>query len=303
MEKPWDDLARAGEWLLDLERRLKPDVVHLNSFTTAVPAFEAPKVVVGHSCVLSWWQAVRGQPAPADWKWYQFQVTRALRAADLVIAPSRAMLRALESHYGPLGPAETIPNGRDPALFVPLPKENFVLTAGRLWDDAKNLAALVRVAPRLSWPIFAAGDAPAFSSQNPLPPQVRVLGRLGAQSMASWFGRAPIYALPARYEPFGLSVLEAALAGCALVLGDIPSLRENWENAAIFVPPNDTDALGRSLDELIGDPGVLALFAERARLRALEFTPVRMATGYLSAYSELMMTKVPQGKGVLQTVA
>src|SRR4051794_23902334 len=39
MEQPWGDLARAGEWLLDLERRLKPDVVHLNSFTTAVPAF------------------------------------------------------------------------------------------------------------------------------------------------------------------------------------------------------------------------------------------------------------------------
>ncbi len=33
--------------------------------------------------------------------------------------------------------------------------------------------------------------------------------------------------LPARYEPFGLSVLEAALSGCALVLGDIPSLRES----------------------------------------------------------------------------
>ena len=40
--------------------------------------------------------------------------------------------------------------------------------------------------------------------------------------------RASIYALPARYEPFGLSILEAALSGAALVLGDIPSLREVW---------------------------------------------------------------------------
>ena len=35
--------------------------------------------------------------------------------------------------------------------------------------------------------------------------------------------------LPARYEPFGLSILEAALSGCALVLGDLPSLRELWD--------------------------------------------------------------------------
>ena len=55
-------------------------------------------------------------------------------------------------------------------------------------------------------------------------------------------GRAAIYALPARYEPFGLSILEAALSGCALVIGDIPSLREIWADAALFVPSDGHDA-------------------------------------------------------------
>src|ERR1041384_5191725 len=32
MADPWNDVARAGEWLLDLERQLQPDFVHLNSF-------------------------------------------------------------------------------------------------------------------------------------------------------------------------------------------------------------------------------------------------------------------------------
>jgi hypothetical protein len=45
--------------------------------------------------------------------------------------------------------------------------------------------------------------------------------------------------LPARYEPFGLSVLEAALSGCALVPGDIASLRGNWDGVAEFVCPDD----------------------------------------------------------------
>ena len=59
--------------------------------------------------------------------------------------------------------------------------------------------------------------------------------------------RAAIYALPAHYEPFGLSILEAAMSGCALVLGDIPSLREIWGDAAVFVHPDNRDAVARCL--------------------------------------------------------
>jgi glycogen synthase len=71
MEAPWDDVARAGEWLLGLEERLRPDVVHLNGFAHGALPWRAPVLVVGHSCVLSWWQAVRGCPAPPEWDQYR----------------------------------------------------------------------------------------------------------------------------------------------------------------------------------------------------------------------------------------
>ena len=45
----------------------------------------------------------------------------------------------------------------------------------------------------------------------------------------------PIFVSVSRYEPFGLAVLEAAHAGCALVLSDIPTFRELWQGAASFV--------------------------------------------------------------------
>jgi hypothetical protein len=105
-------------------------------------------------------------------------------------------------------------------------------------------------------------------------------------------GRAAIYALPARYEPLGLSVLEAALAGCALVLGDIPSLREVWGGeAAIFVPPNDVDALADALELLRREPVRRARLAVCARARALEYGPARMAASYLAAYSSLLRAR------------
>jgi glycosyltransferase involved in cell wall biosynthesis len=109
--------------------------------------------------------------------------------------------------------------------------------------------------------------------------------------MANLFGRAAIYALPARYEPFGLSALEAGLAGCALVLGDLPSLREIWEGAALFVNPDDDDALASVLGDLICNGGTRAAWAARARRRALRFSARRMSAEYLAAYAALMETR------------
>src|ERR1044072_4310129 len=100
MDDPWDDVARAGEWLLDLERALRPDVVHLNGYCHGALPWRAPSIVVGHSCVLSWWEAVKGEQAPRRYARYRREVTRGIRAANRLSAPTRAMLNSLRRHYG-----------------------------------------------------------------------------------------------------------------------------------------------------------------------------------------------------------
>src|SRR3989337_4576415 len=97
-----------------------------------------------------------------------------------------------------------------------------------LWYPAKNIKALGDIAHLLPWPVCIAGDCGTSGNGLGESRSVRRLGRLSSGKISAWYARASIYALPARYEPFGLSVLEAATAGCALVLGDIPSLRANW---------------------------------------------------------------------------
>jgi glycogen synthase len=288
MEKPRADVERAGEWLLQLEQEARPEVVHLNNYVHAALPFGAPKLVAGHSCVLSWWEAVRGRRAPADWKWYRVEVTRGLGAADLVVAPTQDMLDRLRKHYGPLPKSGVIPNGRDGGFYVPLDKEYFVLGAGRLWDEAKNVAELAEIAPGISWPVYMAGETKQPDRGSVAPRGIVLLGQLPSGLLSSWYGRAAIYALPARYEPFGLSVLEAGLSGCALVLGDIPSLREIWEGAAVFVAPGNKAALGAAIQDLIGDRTKRQAFGRRARARGLQFGPQRMAVRYASAYSDLL---------------
>lgn len=289
MNDPWEDVRQAGQWLLRLADAARPDVVHLNGYVHATLPWPAPTLVVAHSCVLSWLRAVRGEDIPSWWETYREKVTQGLGAAAMVAAPTQAMLDILQECYGALPATRVIPNGRDAALFTPAEKDPFVLSAGRLWDEAKNLAALDCAAQRLSWPVYVAGDAKNPEGGAIQARGARLLGKLPPAQLAGWLSRAAIYALPARYEPFGLSILEAALAGCALVLGDIPSLREVWAEAALYVPPDDPDALRASLCSLIARPERRAALAARARERARRYTPARMAEGYLAAYADLMM--------------
>src|SRR5436190_20431177 len=96
MDDCWSDVRRAGDWLLHLATRLRPDVIHLNGYTHADLPWPSPTLVVAHSCVFSWWEAVRRETPPAEWERYKREVTSGLRAAHLVVAPSAAMLGASE---------------------------------------------------------------------------------------------------------------------------------------------------------------------------------------------------------------
>jgi len=280
------DVERASEWLLRLEHRIGPDVIHLNSPVHAALPWSAPKLIVAHACRLSRWSAVQSEPLPESWDDYRREVQAGLAAADLIIAPSRAALAALAEHCGPLPCSRIIPHGRDPQLFKPAAKEEMIFASGRLTDEAKNLKTLEKIAPDLPWPIYLAGESQHAGEAGAH--GTRLLGHLSPRALAAWLGRSAIYALPARYEPLGLPALEAALAGCALVLGDIPSLRETWRNRAIFVPPDDTAAWRNALLALTVEPEKRQSLAAAARARALELTLERMVTAYLAAYGDLL---------------
>lgn len=287
MDDPWPDVAEAGEWLMTLERRVSPDIVHLNNYAHGCLPWQAPHLVAGHSCVLSWWQAVKGEPAPRDWERYRQVVASGLRGAEAVVAPTRSMLAELARYYGPLRSPAVIPNGRPAAANCAMVKEDFILAAGRVWDQAKNIGALARAGPAVDWPIYIAGAMRHPSGGSPEFERVQLLGVLSAEDLAKYYARAAIYCLPAKYEPFGLSVLEAAQAGCALVIGDIPSLRENWDGAALFVRPDDPLAVTRALRSLIDDTQRRRVLASQAKKRAESFTVEKMAESYFDLYTRL----------------
>lgn len=289
-DDPMRDIDLAGEWLLSLEEMLNPDVIHLNGYVHGALPWRGKVVMVGHSCLPAREEILGSKLPAAARQRYHAAVATGLRAADLVVTATRSLMSSLVDHYG-IEPGRVIRHGRNPAAFAPSEKEPLILAVGRLWDEAKNIAALDRIAPRLPWPVLVAGE-----QRDPTGGLVRfdklsLLGRLPERQLAQWYGRAAIFTAPALYEPFGLAVLEAALSGCALVLNDLPSFRELWQGAALFVPPDDPDALAGSLTMLVHDRPLREAMGNAARNRAAGYGAKAMAEAYRTAYGEAAALK------------
>jgi glycogen synthase len=287
MESPWDDVASTSQWLRELIAESGADLLHLNCYGPGMYDYDVPVLLTAHSCVNTWWQAVHGHAPDDGWKRYRDCVLSALARADRVVAPTSAFRAALGAAYAEveMTPISVVHNGIDvvPDDLNAGGRAPFVLSAGRIWDEAKQLRRLVEAAPRLMCPVFIAG---AGRFERPAPGVVS-LGRVSRAQLAAYYRRASVYAHPAVYEPFGLSILEAAAAGCPLVLADIPTLRELWSDAAVFVAREDTGAWGRTLNELLGNAPARRTYGRAARERALRYSARKMAEKYLAHYQQL----------------
>ncbi|HEX8167436.1 MAG TPA: glycosyltransferase family 4 protein [Beijerinckiaceae bacterium] len=283
------EIVEAGRAVAELAREVRADIVHLNSPALAADArFPAPVVGVCHSCLATWWQAVRSGPLPADFAWRTALLSRGYRAADALTAPTAAFARMTAAAYGIPEPF-VVRNGRRPS---PRPEASaapadLVFTAGRLWDEGKNLLALDRAAARLTVPVVAAGPLMGPNGAAVALPHLRTLGRLSDKEVRGWLARLPAFVSVPRYEPFGLAVLEAAQAGCALVLSDIPTLRELWDGAALFVDPQDDRAIADAIASLIAEPTQRAALGAAAEKRAGQYTVEAAAKGMMAIYERL----------------
>jgi glycosyltransferase involved in cell wall biosynthesis len=278
-----EGLERSGSALAGFVRRHGADVVHVNA-PALLPWVEKDslRVAAVHSCLATWWRAVKTGPLPETWRWHRDATATALAEADRAIAPTRAFAVALEAEYGPLPRLHVVCNGVRPV--EPAFKRPCVLAAGRWWDEGKNLAGLDAAAARAAWPVCVAGPMAADSASAPPLRTAVWVGELCHREMRARLAEAGIFASPSLYEPFGLAVLEAATAGAALVLADIPTFRELWDGAALFADPRDPVALANAINRLALDDRLRVGFATAARARAQLFSLPTQAAALMRAY-------------------
>ena len=287
-------LGVASNTLAALVQRLDVDTVQLHTpALVAQSLWHAPVLAVVHSCVGTWWSAVRGGAVPADFLWRMAAVRAGLQAADCIVAPTRSFAEMVRGIYTLQREIEVVHNGRAPADLNPTDAvtRHGVLAAGRLWDDGKNIAMLDGAAASMGKvAVRAAGAVNGPNSAGVRLERVQALGTLDGQRMAQAMAEARIFAAPARYEPFGLAVLEAAQASLPLVLADISTFRELWDGAAIFLPPSDSGAWAEALSNLHEQPEACRRWGMKARARAAAFSVERFGGAMWEKHCMMLST-------------
>lgn len=282
-------IAAAGHRIAQVAGDLRADIVQLNAPSLAAGArFPAPVVAVTHSCVATWWQAVESGALPLDFAWRAAVMGDGLRAADAVVAPSAALARSTQRTYGLPTQPLVVHNGRSLPAAAPAMMQDIAFTAGRLWDRGKDLATLDRAAARMTVPLLAAGPICGPNGETARFDHVDAIGVLDDAALSARLAARPVFVSAARYEPFGLAVLEAAAAGCALVLTDIPTFRELWEGAAQFVRPGDERGFAAAIESIVGDTTRRLALGSAAQQRAMRYTPAAMAAGMAAIYNAVL---------------
>ncbi len=283
MVKGENELEAGPAEIVRLATQSGASIIHLNLPSQAAGIVtDIPVVSVSHSCVVTWWAAVRGGAIPEDWAWQHQRNRAGFRRSSRVIAPSRSHAAALQRCYGPL-PVEVVENAiaLDPGQAGEQP---FVFAAGRWWDEAKNGSVLDRAAADLPWPVLMAGATEGPSGQRSTLAHARMLGALPHHDVLAHSARCGIFVSPSRYEPFGLSALEAARLARPLLLADIPTYRELWNDAALFFDPNDAAQLAAQLHILIDDKPLRRRLSRTAQARSLRFTLAGQAEKMAALY-------------------
>jgi glycosyltransferase involved in cell wall biosynthesis len=116
------------------------------------------------------------------------------------------------------------------------------------------------------------------------------LGELSDDEKRDFYAGIDVFALPSYVESFGLSPLEAALNGVAVLAYDHggPGQLFDHGSSALLAPVADRDALATMLRSLITDRTRRARLAEAARALAARFTWPRALGSALAACDSLL---------------
>ena len=216
---------------------------------------------------------------------------KGLLGADAVVSPTRALAEEISRRFEYRRPISMIQPGLEmgdqPISFSATKnKRSGIIFYGRTDEKADGFDLLLEATRQMG------GDVQlrigGEGNRPPLPGWVTDLGFFGADERATHFGHAEIAVLPSRDEPFGLLSVEAALAGCALLLSDTPAYRELWHGAAVLVKPDDPAALAEAIKSLMTDTRKREECARLCRARALSgFGADRMVEEHRDVYRRI----------------
>jgi glycosyltransferase involved in cell wall biosynthesis len=232
--------------------------------------------------------------------------SRWMRLADRVIVVSASVGRTMESQGIPRHKIRAVLNGmlntrRIPRLSQvrphPLMHPAILTVAGMYLHKgiAELLIAFATIAEEFTEAhLYLVGDGPdraLFEAQaDTLPCRARIHFEGFQPRPQAYMRSADVFVLASRRDSFGLVLIEAREAGCAIVASDVDGIPEalNGGTAGMLVPPQNAQALAEALRQMLRDPSLRDAWSRRASEDLAGFSVERMASEVTEVYRELL---------------
>jgi glycosyltransferase involved in cell wall biosynthesis len=179
------------------------------------------------------------------------------------------------------------------------PGRKVLLAVGRL-AQVKNFAVLLDTFAQLAgrhhdWDLVMLGEGPERASleaqvaRHALTQRVFMPGIAG--NVGAWYAHADLYVMTSRSEGFPNTLAEALSHGLPAVSVDCDTgprdiIRHDIDG--VLVPPDDTSALARALDRLMGNADLRAAFGARAQEARQRFSIEQITTRWEALFSDLL---------------
>jgi phosphatidylinositol alpha-mannosyltransferase len=256
------------------------DVAHIHEplmpqvSLTALRKARVPMVGTFHAdpSTTAEWVYRLGRPLTSKW----------FRRLDVITAVSPIAARAVES----TGRVQIIPNGVDVDDYSPGEKRpGSVAFLGRN-DERKGLPVLLEAWPKIR-NANPAAHLTVIGAENPGPinPGVEFVGRVSEEDKRRYLKEAAVFCAPnLSGESFGIVVVEAMAAGCAVVASGLPAFVPVLGDSGRFVAPGDAAGLAEEVISLLRDQATAQRLGQSARQASRRFGREAVATAYIEAY-------------------
>jgi glycosyltransferase involved in cell wall biosynthesis len=210
-----------------------------------------------------------------------------VEGAAALVANSMATAARLRALYRISAPVEVIPNGVEYPESVP--EKDWASASQRIvysgsffaWKGVDDLAEAARALPGFTIRFIGGSDARVAelrARSGSGGAAVDFTGHIPHGSVAAELARACIAVLPNRADPDSaftspIKLFEYMAAGCALVVSDLPSVREVLdEGDAVWTAPGDVAGLASAIQGLAADPERARRLGARVREKARRYT-------------------------------